>query len=120
MTMKTSKKKNKSGKTKTMSNSNTRTGQVVAAAVIGAAAGAIAGLLMAPSSGKETFENVNRKANKFKNDFTDQVKEYASMGKEKFDELTNMENSLSSNNPPKNGNTKSSSQKASSSSNTNA
>ena len=81
--MKKSKKKN----TTSNDNMGTRTGQVVAAAVIGAAAGAIAGLLLAPTSGRETLDSVNRKANKLKNDLSDQVREYASMGKEKYNEL---------------------------------
>jgi len=47
------------------------TGKFVAGALIGAAAGAIAGVLLAPKSGKETRADIANKA-----------KEYAKTGKE--------------------------------------
>lgn len=46
-------------------------GKVLIAALAGAALGAIAGLLVAPNSGKETLEDISKKADELKGDLED-------------------------------------------------
>lgn len=65
------------------------TGKIITAAAAGIAAGAIAGLLLAPKSGKETRNMLQKKGNKL----TDKLKEGLEEGKkavtgirEKFEE----------------------------------
>lgn len=105
-----------------MENSNSmmgsKSGQVIAAAVIGAAAGAIAGILLAPSSGKETIDNMSRKANKIKNELSDSVREYAHMGKDKIDEMAGSESTSKSKNSTASSNGRTSSSNSQTSSKT--
>lgn len=120
-----------SGSKKSMENSGSmegsnsmmgsKTGQVIAAAVIGAAAGAVAGILLAPSSGRETLDNMSRKANKLKNDLSDSVREYAHIGKDKVSEMTGSESTSKnkSSTASANGSSNSSNQTSSRASNTN-
>lgn len=51
------------------------TGKIITAAAAGIAAGAIAGLLLAPKSGKETRDVLQKKGNKLTDKMKDGVKE---------------------------------------------
>ena len=78
-------------------NSNNDTGKVILAAIAGAAAGAIAGILMAPASGRTTRDELNRNVNILKNSLGDSVKEFTDMGREKLNELRGESNGSHSN-----------------------
>ncbi|MAY83052.1 MAG: hypothetical protein CMP59_02880 [Flavobacteriales bacterium] len=62
--------------------------KIILAAIIGAAAGAVAGLLLAPGSGEETIEEAKKKAGELKKDLNEGLEELANKGKEKLDQIT--------------------------------
>lgn len=59
------------------------TGKILTAAAIGAAVGAVIGILFAPGKGSETRQKLCDKSKEFSNDLKDVV----SKGKEKFNSL---------------------------------
>ena len=59
------------------------TGKIIAAAAIGAAIGAVVGILLAPGKGSETRNKIRDESKKF----TDEVKDAVSKGREKLSSL---------------------------------
>ena len=57
--------------------------KVLLAAIAGAAVGLIAGILIAPASGKETLDDISKKANDLRNDLEDLSKK----SKKSFEEM---------------------------------
>jgi gas vesicle protein len=51
------------------------TGKIIAAAAVGIAAGAVAGLLLAPRSGKDTREGIRKKGEKLADKVRDNIEE---------------------------------------------
>lgn len=56
-------------------------------ALVGAAAGLVAGFLTAPKSGKETREDLKRKANEIKDTTSEKVEKIRSQAEEKAGEM---------------------------------
>lgn len=63
------------------------TGKVLFAALVGAAAGAIAGVLLAPASGEETRRKLREEGERIKDDVTKKVGSLAEEGREKIEEI---------------------------------
>lgn len=63
------------------------TGKVLFAALVGAAAGAVAGVLLAPNSGEETRRKLREKGERIKDDVTKKVGSLAEEGREKIEEI---------------------------------
>lgn len=63
------------------------TGKVLFAALVGAAAGAIAGVLLAPASGEETRKKLREEGERIKDDVTKKVGSLAEEGREKIEEI---------------------------------
>jgi len=59
------------------------TGKIIAAAAVGIAAGAVAGLLMAPRSGKDTREDIRRKGEQL----ADKVRDNIEQGRQQLSAL---------------------------------
>lgn len=59
-------------------------GQFIIGALIAAAAGAVAGILTAPKSGKETRADLKSKANELKDEATDKAKQEVKIAKDKL------------------------------------
>lgn len=53
----------------------------------GVVAGVVAGILLAPKSGKETREDLSKLAEKMKNDVTEQVRKMTDVTREKYQEI---------------------------------
>ncbi|MAC95248.1 MAG: gas vesicle protein [Flavobacteriales bacterium] len=63
------------------------TGKVLFAALVGAAAGAVAGVLLAPASGEETRKKLREEGERIKDDVTKKVGSLAEEGREKIEEI---------------------------------
>lgn len=63
------------------------TGKVLFAALVGAAAGAIAGVLLAPASGEETRKKLREEGERIKDDVSKKVGSLAEEGREKIEEI---------------------------------
>ena len=63
----------------------------------GVAAGAIAGLLLAPEEGAETRKKLWKKSKKFKKDFEDKATEYKGKATEFKDKVVNAANDVKKN-----------------------
>lgn len=63
------------------------TGKVLFAALVGAAAGAVAGVLLAPASGEETRKKLREEGERIKDDVSKKVESLAEGGKEKIEEI---------------------------------
>jgi len=63
------------------------TGKVLFAALVGAAAGAVAGVLLAPNSGEETRRKLREEGERIKDDVTKKVGSLAEEGREKIEEI---------------------------------
>ena len=61
------------------------TSKVLFAALVGAAAGAVAGIMLAPDSGEETRKKVKKSTKKFKKDATRSMEDLAEKGNEVID-----------------------------------
>src|SRR5690606_8237468 len=68
-------------------NAMDNTGKVLFAALVGAAAGAIAGVLLAPASGEETRRKLREEGERIKDDVTKKVGSLAEEGREKIEEI---------------------------------
>jgi gas vesicle protein len=70
-------------------------GKVLIAALAGAALGAIAGLLVAPTSGKETLEDISKKADELKGELEDMATKSTRSVRELGDAISeNIKNSM--------------------------
>lgn len=58
--------------------------KVLLAAIAGAAVGLIAGILVAPASGKETLDDISKKAN----DLRDDLEDLSKKSKKSFEEMS--------------------------------
>lgn len=65
---------------------NTTT-KVLFAALIGAAAGGVAGIMLAPASGKDTRKKITKQAKKLKKKFTRSVDDLQAKGKEVMEKV---------------------------------
>jgi gas vesicle protein len=63
------------------------TGKVLFAALVGAAAGAVAGVLMAPASGEETRKKLREEGERIKDDVSQKVDSLTEGGREKLEEI---------------------------------
>jgi len=61
--------------------------KLMMAAIVGAAAGALAGVLFAPESGKKSRKLIKKKANKLKGELSESMQDLASKGMESVNEL---------------------------------
>lgn len=62
-------------------------GKVLFAALVGAAAGAVAGIMLAPASGKETRDKVNKKAKKMKKEASRNIEDITEKGNEVLNKI---------------------------------
>ncbi len=70
-------------------------GKVLIAALAGAALGAIAGLLVAPNSGKETLDDISKKADELKGELEDMATKSTLSVRELGDAISeNIKNSM--------------------------
>lgn len=63
------------------------TGKVLFAALVGAAAGAVAGVLLAPASGEETRKKLKEEGERIKDDVSQKVDSLTEGGREKLEEI---------------------------------
>ena len=63
------------------------TSKVLLAVAAGAAAGLVAGILLAPASGEETRENLKKQGQKLKDDVSSTLEELNESAKEKIDQI---------------------------------
>lgn len=63
------------------------TGKVLFAALVGAAAGVVAGVLLAPASGEETRMKLREEGERIKDDVSKKVETLTEGGKEKIEEI---------------------------------
>ncbi|MEQ8909769.1 MAG: YtxH domain-containing protein [Vicingaceae bacterium] len=63
------------------------TGKVLLAVAAGAAAGLVAGVLLAPASGEETRENLKKQGDKLKKDLSRKMEDISDESKEKLESL---------------------------------
>lgn len=63
------------------------TGKVLFAALVGAAAGAVAGVLLAPASGEETRKKLREEGERIKDDVSQKVDSLTEGGREKLEEI---------------------------------
>jgi gas vesicle protein len=66
---------------------NMSTSKVLAGVIIGAAAGALLGILFAPGKGSETRKKFKEKGSDFADDMKSKASEYADIVSEKYEEL---------------------------------
>ena len=64
--------------------------KIAAAAVLGAVAGAIAGVLLAPKSGKETYADLKKWTTNFKKEIAKRSATVKNLSQKKYDEIVDM------------------------------
>lgn len=62
-----------------------KSNKIIAAVLLGAAAGVVAGILFAPDKGSATREKIKEAGEDFKNTFKDKINEFIDEVKEKYE-----------------------------------